>query len=227
MRIIALLAGISCTFVPPAPAAQEHDSFTELHARAKEVEQNLDTLRADFIETTESDLLAQPIVERGTMVAARPMRILLRYHEPEAKLLFIDNEVLRLTWPERGHRETLEIGKIQDAVDKYFYRASEKDLRGHFDIELSVDPDMPGTHRVDMKAKRKQVKKGLDRMQLWIADDSYYLVKMRLVYPDGAGGKTIELDNVRANVPVDEEEFIDEPPTATEEHSNSATRPPQ
>ncbi len=217
MRAAATSAGILCALFSGTTPAQESDPFTELYARAREVENNLVTLRADFVETTESDLLNQPIVERGTMVAARPMRVLLRYQEPEEKLLLIDGDELRVVWLERGEDERLPIGTIQDAVDKYFYRASEKDLRGHFDISVAPDAETPGTHRVDMIAKRKQVKKGLERIELTVADDTLYLVKMRFVYPGGAGSKTIELANLRANVPVEDEEFTFELPLPTVE----------
>jgi len=219
-----------CVLCAVTTPAQETDSFTELHARAREVEKNLVTLRADFVETTNSDLLAEPILESGTMIAARPMRVLLRYQVPEKKLLLIDGDELRVVWPERGQQERLPIGKIQDAVDKYFYRASEKDLRGHFDISVTVDAEVAGTQRVDMIAKRKQVRKGLESMHVWVADDTLYLVKMRLVYPDGAGSKTIELSNLRANVPVEDEEFTLElpiPPTEQVEGGFRGANPPQ
>jgi hypothetical protein len=39
------------------------------------------------------------------------------------------------------------------------------------------------------------------------------MVKMRLVYPNGAGAKTIELSNLVANVPVEDEEFRVELPS--------------
>jgi outer membrane lipoprotein-sorting protein len=216
MQLAATIAGISCVLCAGTAPAQDPDPFTELHTRAREVEKSLVTLRADFVETTESDLLAEPIVESGTMVASRPMRVLLRYQEPEKKLLLIDGDELRVVWPERGQQERLPIGKLQDAVDKYFYRASEKELRGHFDISVVVDAGAAGTQRVDMIARRKQVKKGLESMHLWVAEDTLYLVKMRLVYPDGAGSKTIELSNLRANVPVEDEEFtVEFPPEAS------------
>lgn len=206
MRLATWIVGGSVLFAGSAPA-QPTDPFTDLHRRAQIAEKNLVTLRADFVETTESDLLAEPILESGTMVAARPMRVLLHYHRPEEKLLLIDGDQLRVAWLERGRQESLPIGKIQDAVDKYFYGASEKDLRGHFDISVARDAETPGAERVDMIAKGKRVTKGLERMQLWVADDTLYLVKMRLVYPGGAGSKTIELSNLRANVPVEDEEF--------------------
>ena len=230
MRAAATIAGILCAFFSGTTPAQETDLFTSLYAGAREVEKNLVTLRADFVETTESDLLAEPIVERGTMVAARPMRVLLRYQEPEKKLLLIDGDELRVVWLERGEDERLPIGNIQDAVDKYFYRASEKDLRGHFDISVTRDAETPGTHRVDMIAKRKHVKKGLERIELTVADDTLYLVKMRFVYPGGAGSKTIELSNLRTNVPVEDEEFTFElplPPAEKVEVGFDDANPPQ
>ncbi len=230
MRAVATIAGILCAFFPGTTPAQESDPFTELYARAREVENNLVTLRADFVETTESDLLNQPIVERGTMVAARPMQVLLHYQEPEEKLLLIEGDELRLVWLERGDEERLPIGDIQDAVDKYFYRASEKNLRSHFDISVTPDAETPGTHRVDMTAKRKQIKKGLERIELTVADDTLYLIKMRFVYPGGAGSKTIELSNLRANVPVEDEEFTFElppPPAEKVEVGFDDANPPQ
>ena len=183
------------------------DSFTRLHERAREVERTLVTLRADFVEITESDLLAATITARGTMVASRPLRVLLRYDEPERKILLIDRNELRMVWLERGEEEKLPVGEIQKAVDKYFYRASEKELRRHFGIQVSSDPEFPGIHQIDMIAKSKQVKQGLDRLQIWVEESTLFMVKMRMIYPAGVGSKTIELSNLRANVPIEDEEF--------------------
>lgn len=217
VRSPASVVWLFCALLAKAAAAQDPDAFSELHRRAQKVEKSLVTLRADFVETTESDLLVAPIVESGTILAARPIRVLLRYEQPEKKALLIDGNELRLVWFERGQVESLPIGKIQDAVDKYFYQVSEEDLRGHFDVEVISDPELPGTHRVEMVAKRKQVEKGLERLQLWIADDTLYPVKMRFVYPREAGSKTIELSNLRVNVPIDNDEFrIELPPDSAQ-----------
>jgi outer membrane lipoprotein-sorting protein len=207
----------SCALLSAGATAVEPDAFSELHARAQQVEKSLVTLRADFVETTESDLLTEPIVESGTMIAARPMRVLLRYERPKRKALLIDGNELRLASLEHGEVEALAIREIQDAVDKYFYRSSEKELRSHFDVEVHEDPELPGTHRIDMVATRKRVKKGLAQLQLWVADDTLYPIKMRFIYPEGAGSKTIELSNLRTNVPVDDDEFrIELPPESAE-----------
>jgi len=199
---------ISVLILGPAVTQEPQvDSFTGLHERAREFERSLVTLRADFVETTESDLLAEPITARGTMVASRPLRVLLRYDEPERKILLIDGNELRMVWLERREEEKMPLGEIQNAVDKYFYRVSEKELRRHFEIQVSSDPALPGTHQIDMIAKGKQVKKGLERLQIWLEESTLFMVKMRMIYPAGVGSKTIELSNLRANVPIEDEEF--------------------
>jgi len=207
VRFAGALAAFSCVLLPKSAPAQEPDPFIALHQRAREVERSLVTLRADFVETTESDLLIEPIVESGKMIAARPIRVLLQYEKPEKKLLLIDGDQLLVAWPERGQSERMPIAKIQQTVDKYFYQASDKELQRHFVIHVTSDPEVPGTRRIEMIAKRKQIQEGLERLELWVEDRTLYMVKMRLVYPNGAGAKTIELSKLVANVPVEDEEF--------------------
>ena len=215
MPIVGALAGFSCGLLAAIAEAQEPDSFTELHLRAREVERSLVTLRADFVETTESDLLVEPIVESGKMIAARPIRVLLRYEKPERKLLLIDGDQLLMVWPERAQSERMPIAEIQQTVDKYFYQAGEKELRGHFDIHVTSNPELPSTYRIEMIPRRKQIQKGLERLELWVEERTLLMVKMRLVFPHGVGSKTIELSNLLANVPVEDEEFRVELPSET------------
>ena len=221
VQFVGALTAFSCALLAASAPAQEPDSFTELHQRAREVERSLVTLRADFVETTESDLLFEPIIESGKMIAARPIRVLLRYEKPEKKLLLIDGDQLLMVWPERAQSERMPIAKIQQTVDKYFYQASEKELQGQFDIHVTSDPELPGTRLIEMIAKRKQIQKGLERLELWVEDRTLYMVKMRLVYPHGAGAKTIELSNLLANVPIEDGEFRIELPSQTSD------RPPE
>jgi outer membrane lipoprotein-sorting protein len=212
-------AAFCVTLLAGNATAQERDPFTDLHERARQAEKELVSLRADFVETTESSLLAVPIVEKGKLSAARPIRVSLRYENPETKRIVIDGDRFLIAWPERGRVEERQIAEIQENVDKYFYQASEEQLRKLFDVTVTSDPELPNTSRVEMIAKRKQIKEGIERLVLWLEDQSLYMVKMRLVYPRGGGTKTIELSNLVANVPLDDEEFQIEYP------SQSSKRP--
>ncbi len=185
----------------------DSDRFSELFERSKAMERELQTLRADFIETTESDLLAEPLVARGSLVAMSPLRVLMRYREPERKLLFLQGDSIRFVSQDGADDVTLSIGDLQKAIDKYFHRASEKELHEHFQIEVSSDPERPGVLLVDMLPRRKQIQKGLDRLQIWLQERTLTMVKMRMVYPGGVGSKTIELVDPRLNVPVGDDDF--------------------
>ena len=46
-----------------------------------------------------------------------------------------------------------------------------------------------------MRPKRKQIKEGLERLELWIDRESLLLVQMRMTFP-GGDRKTIRLDDV-------------------------------
>jgi outer membrane lipoprotein-sorting protein len=194
-------------------STQDKDSFAELHERARRAEKDLTTLRADFVETTESALLANPIVEKGTLVAARPVRVLLRYEVPAGKRILVDGDQFVFAWPDRDIKEQRKIEEIQENVDRYFYRASLEDLRKLFTIQVASDPALPNTVLVEMVPRSKRIKEGFERLELWIQHDTLYMVKMRTVYPEGGGTKTIELANVQANVPVSGDEFRIDPET--------------
>jgi outer membrane lipoprotein-sorting protein len=60
---------------------------------------------------------------------------------------------------------------------------------------------------MDMTPRRKQIKEGLSRLRLWIDRSSLVMLKMRLDYADG-DSRTLELTDVKLNVPVDERTFV-------------------
>ena len=60
------------------------DLFDDIYARGKSVETTLKTLTARFAETSQSPLLARPLVARGTIAVVRPSRIAMHYTVPDA-----------------------------------------------------------------------------------------------------------------------------------------------
>ena len=57
-----------------------------------------------------------------------------------------------------------------------------------------------------MRPKRKQIREGLERLEIWIDRESLLLVQMRMTFP-GGDSKTIRLDDSTVNVPVTDETF--------------------
>ena len=164
------------------------------------------SIRARFTETTTSSLLLQPIVAHGTVVAAMPARVLMTYTDPEPKAVTMDDKTLTIVWTSRQERQQINIADLQKRIDHYFTNASVDELRSMFDV--IVRPETALRHRdlIDMKPKRKPIKEGLERLELWIDRDTDLLTQMRMSFP-GGDQKTIALEDITLNGPVTDEMF--------------------
>jgi outer membrane lipoprotein-sorting protein len=187
----------------PQPAAAAPDVFDQLVAKGRAQQAAISTIGAKFTETTVSSLLTKPIVATGTVVAEKTGRMIMKYDTPEPKTVTVGAERLVVTWADRSRKpEELNIASVQKRVQKYFANASPKELRASFAISAAIDPQTPSAYLVDMQPKRKQIKEGLERLQLWIDKETTLLVRMRMTFP-GGDSKTIALEDLRTNVPFE------------------------
>lgn len=182
------------------------DLFEQLYERGRAQEKDLNTLRARFTETTVSTLLKRPIVATGSVVAMRPIKVRLDYETPERKTVLIDRDRLVVVWPEREEREDLQLTELQRRVDRYFTRASLEDLRGHFDVNAEADPELAGSYRIVFLPKRKQIRQGLEQLEIWVERESLMMLRMRMSFP-GGDSKTFELAKVERNPSLDPSVF--------------------
>jgi outer membrane lipoprotein-sorting protein len=192
------------------PAAPSGDLFDQLFQRGLIRQKSMKSIRATFTETTVSTLLVKPIVARGTIVAAPPARVRMTYTEPDPKLVVMDAGKLTVVWPRRSEREQIDIRETQKRIDQYFTKASVEDLRKLFDIKAVPDPVMRSADRIEMTPKRKQIKQGLEKLELWIDREKEVLVQMRMAFP-GGDQKTIALDDIMLNVPLGDDTFQAKP----------------
>ena len=57
-----------------------------------------------------------------------------------------------------------------------------------------------------MVPRRKPIAEGIDRLRIWVDRSRLQMIKMTLDYP-GGDSKTLELHDVRTNVPLDDSAF--------------------
>ncbi len=205
VMVSALIHLLVAAFVL-APAAAKDDLFDDLFTRSVERQRSMKSIRARFTETTVSTLLEKPLVAHGTIVAAPPARVVMTYTDPEQRTLKMDGKSMLIAWPDRNERQKLDISQVQKRIDQYFTHASPDELRSMFDITAQHDPTMRDVDRVDMRPKRKQIKQGLERLELWIDTRELLLVQMQMTFPSG-DRKLIKLEDISVNVPIDEETF--------------------
>ena len=125
----------------------------------------------------------------------------MTYSDPERRTVTMDGKSLVVAWPDRREREKIDISGIQKRIDQYFTNATIAQLRSMFDITAEADSTIREADRIDMRPKRKQIKEGLERLELWIDRERLLLVQMRMTFP-GGDQKTIRLEEVVVNVPV-------------------------
>ncbi len=196
---------------PAASPATAPDLFQQIYARGQLERSRLKTLKATFTETTVSSLLERPIVAHGTLVAAQPARVVMRYTSPERKIVSVDERRLLVIWPDRQESEQIDIGEIQKRIRQYFVQADAKQLRSHFDIGVSENAEVPNTYLMDMAPRRKQIREGLERLQIWLDRRSLLMVQMKMIFP-GGDSHTIHIDTIEVNPPLEERDFTVEVP---------------
>jgi len=217
--ILAATAVAAAWFVAFAPiaiaqkqaAARQPDVFDELYTRGKKANDAMKTLTARFTETTTSTLLTKPLVARGHVAVERPSRVVLRYTDPDVRIVLIDGNKMTMAWPSRSIKQITDIGTAQGRVQKYFINGTAEDLRNQFEIEEHGTSGKPGTYYVTMVPKRKQIKENLVRLDLWIDRSSLLLDTMKMTFANG-DSKTMAFDDVKPNAPIEPGTFSLERP---------------
>jgi outer membrane lipoprotein-sorting protein len=196
---------------PPAREAASAEasapgSFDERYRRGQQANAGLKTLTAQFTEVTTSSLLIRPLVSQGTIAVQRPARVILRYTEPERRIVLIDGNRMTMTWPSRNLKQESDVRRAQERVQRFFVEGNAADLRREFDVEPRDTSERPGTDEVSLRPRRRQIRETLSRLDLWIDPTSSLLAAMRMTFVNG-DTKTMTFEQVRKNPLLDANAF--------------------
>jgi outer membrane lipoprotein-sorting protein len=207
--LASAIAAVSLLLFAPISASQTGQTdhlFESIYKRGSQLNTQLKTLTARFTETTTSELLSRPLVATGTLAVERPLLVVLHYEQPERRHVLIEGDRLTVTWPGRHIREATSIATINRRIQRYFVDKTPTQLQDNFTITTEKAGDRPRTYKLTMLPKRKQIREGLTRLELWLDDSSLLLAAMRMTFPNG-DTKLMVLDNIVANEPIDAEVF--------------------
>lgn len=199
------LAGWLAGVAAGAPL-QAGDLFDEIHRRGAPIEKSMTAVAARFVETTSSTLLTTPLVSRGTLIARRPDQVRLAYTGTDPRTVVIANGSLTLDWPRRALHDARDIRSTLRRAQRFVTASSPAELRKHFEIVAIEDPARPTTWQLTFIPKRRQLREGVSRVQLWIDQGSMLLQAMRLDYPSG-DSTLMEFSDVRLNPSIARDAF--------------------
>jgi outer membrane lipoprotein-sorting protein len=188
----------------------DDDSFDALYRRGSEINASFKTLTARFTETTTSSMLTRPLVASGVVAVERPSKVVLHYHQPEARDVLIDGDRLTVSWPGRHIHDVTNIAAANRRIQKYFVGSTPAELRKSFDIVSGKADDRPHTYRLTMVPRRQQIREGLSRLELWLDQTSLLLAAMRMTFPNG-DTKLMVFENVVRNAAIDPGVFTTAP----------------
>ncbi len=209
---VLLLAICTAAFAQrdtPSRRTPRPESFDDLYLRGQRANAAITTLTAHFTESTTSSLLTRPLVSHGRLAIERPTRVVLRYSDPEVRVIVIDGNKMTISWPSHNVRQTTDVGTAQGRVQKYFINGTAADLRGQFEIEEHGGNDRPGTFHLTMIPKRKQIRETLARLDLWVMQSTLLLDAMRMTFANG-DTKMMSFDEVMPNAALEPGTFSTE-----------------
>ena len=197
---VLLLSVTTRAIAPP-------DTFDELYARGQKANAAIKTLTARFTETTTSSLLTRPMIARGRLAVERPSRVVMRYTDPDARVVLIDGNRMTMAWPGKNLTRVTDIGTAQGRVQTYFDNGTAADLRRQFEIDdHSSAGDRPELYFVTMVPKRKQIRASLAQLDLRVNRSSLLLHSMKMTFANG-DTKTMIFEDVVPNAPLEPGSF--------------------
>jgi outer membrane lipoprotein-sorting protein len=176
------------------------ESLTEVLSRFDQVQGQIRTLSAEFVQTTRSPLLTDPIVAKGRFYLTKPDSVLWEYSAPEPMRFVVAEGEYTGYFPERKKAEKRDIKRWSEQLFRFFgLGQGSKELGKFYDIALgAASPDDAGTYVLVLSPKKRRVRKNVDQVKLWVDVGSLLPVRIDYVGKDGAE-REIRFVNTRLN----------------------------
>jgi len=197
----------------PAAAAQKSRSgqagrrhapadprLVDVLQRFDRVQAGIQTISADFTWTTESALLKDPMVCRGTFYMTKPKAVRWEFKTPEPMEFVIAHDEYVGYFPKRKKAEKRNFKRWSDRVFRYFgLGQASSELSKVYRIRLGDAGDLAGkADLLILEPKKRRARKKIRDLKIWVGKDSS--LPMRVVTTDPAGGKrVIEFRNTAVN----------------------------
>ena len=200
---LSLLATIPATAKgpkPPAPPAPGGETLSQVLSRFDQVQTQVRTLSAEFVQTTRNSLLKAPIVAKGKFFLTKPDSVLWEYTAPEPMSFVVADGEYTGYFPERKRAEKRDIKRWSEQLFRFFgLGQGSAELSKFYEIALG-DPgsDMKGSYLLLLTPKKRRIKKNVEEVKLWVETGSLLPLRIDYVGKDG-NGREIRFVNTRLN----------------------------
>jgi outer membrane lipoprotein carrier protein len=185
-RNLALVMLVLALPILSADAAIEGTRIEEVLREVDARQKTLKTLRADFRQTKEVGLLAEPEISTGQFTFEQPNRVLWKYIEPRPVQMMIADGVMTTYYPQLRKAERMEIRRFEDRIFRYLGAGTGaiRELAKYFDLRFTED-----RHRnefiLELTPKTKTLGKRVRSITIWIDRQTYFTTGFEYVEGDG------------------------------------------
>jgi outer membrane lipoprotein-sorting protein len=185
---------------PAARAATPQVTLSQVLDRFDQVQGQIRTLSAEFVQTTRSPLLKDPTVATGRFFLTKPDSVLWEYSAPEPMRFVVSKGQYTGYFPERKRAEKRDIKRWSEQLFRFFgVGQGSKELGKFYEIALG-DPGSGNRNEylLVLSPKKRRVKKRFDEVRLFVDTGSLLPVKIEYFGKDG-NQREIRLVDTRVN----------------------------
>jgi outer membrane lipoprotein carrier protein len=189
-----------------APAFEGGAKLEALIEAVVERQNAVRTLRAEFIQVKQSELLLEVVESTGAFTYRAPDLVRWDYHQPDAMVVLFADDIVTTFHPQQARAERIKISKKQRRFVRVLAGTQPlDDLKTHFSIRYA-DPGGESPFRLTLRPVGKMLKKKLHSVEIEV--DRALLLPVMVEYNEANGDSTrYEFNDLVINPQLDESRF--------------------
>ena len=213
-RSAALLLGAFVIVAASLPAAAYE--LEEVLREFDRVQNTIESLSAEFTETTRSALLKDEIVASGKVFLTKPSSVRWEYSSPETMRFVIADDRYTGYYPERKQAEQRDVRRWGEHLFRFLgIGQASGELAKFYNITLDDEASTTDEIVLILDPKKKRVRKRIESVRFWI-DVSSYMPK-RVRYSSSNGNvRLIEFRQMLVNPVIETSLYVVELPDDVE-----------
>jgi outer membrane lipoprotein-sorting protein len=202
--MVALACGFASAKEPKAGAAAPPKApeitLPDVLSQFDRVQGQVRTLAAEFIQTTRSPLLKDPIVANGQFFLTKPDSVLWEYTSPEPMRFVVAKGEYTGYFPTRKKAERRDIKRWSEQLFRFFgLGLGSKELGRFYEIALGDAAKADeGSYLLVLSPKKRRVRRNVDEVKLWVDVSTLLPSRIDYVGKDGTQ-REIRFLNTRLN----------------------------
>jgi len=172
----------------------------QILANFDRVQGSVQTLSAEFTETTSNALLVEPMISEGQFFMTKPDSIRWEYSRPEPMRFVISQDQYTGYFPERKRAEKRNIRRWSDRIFRFIgLGQASTELRKLYNIRLEeVADSADGTYLLVFDPKKRRVRNRIDEVRFWIDATTYLPTRIEYLSANGHS-RVIEFSEIQLN----------------------------